>query len=137
MSDSLLQYFEKIAPNPTLLSITFLAISWMFLLSSLVLSLFATSKSQSAIQRQIVLLDAEYKPLLYPESSAPEDSNADKSNPYIGQIKLLDVWARHTLVLGLVCLCVFAVVNVMNKDTTNASKNPDLQTQQSINPASK
>jgi hypothetical protein len=120
-------FIEKIAPHPTYLSIAFLAISWVFLLSSLVLSLFATSRSQSAIQRQIVLLDLEYQPLLFPRDLSSsvfpnEASETDKSNPYINIIRRLDVAARWTLIVGLVCLCLFAVVNVMNKETTNASK---------------
>ena len=126
-------FIEKIAPYPTFFGLAFLVVSWIFLLTSLLLSLFATSKSQGAIQRQIVLLDKQYKVLLYPDSPASDE--ADIENKYLDQVKSLDVWARWTLVLGLVCLCFFAVVNVMTKkDTANAPQTPTTEAHPTPNP---
>ena len=120
-----LTFIEKIAPEPTLTSALFLAASWLFFVTSLILSLLTTSKSQSAIQWQIEQLDTIYKAILFPAKDAATETPSpapEQQNPHVVPIRRLDTAARILLVYGMICLCAFALLNVIEKEKANASK---------------
>lgn len=129
-----LTFIEKIAPDPTVLSTLYLGISWLFFVASLIVSLLAMSKSQSAIQWQIEQLDVSYKVLLFPSNEGASPSSqppVEAQNPHIAPIRRMDTAARVILVYGMICLCAFALLNVIEKEKANGLKS----TSSSISPS--
>ena len=117
-------FVEKIAPHPTVFGIIFLVLAWALLLTSLVLLLFATSNSQNAIQQQIVILDATYAALFADKGELSQDTQIP-GNHFLSKIKRQDWWCLRSLVAGLGCLCIFAVVNVpLIKDASATTQLP-------------
>jgi hypothetical protein len=111
-----LTFIEKIAPHPSPWSFALLAIAWLLLIASLVLELYALATSQTAINEQILLLDAEYDAYVAgTESKAIETTTGPAATPdnrFTVRTRRLNVWSLRCLVVGLAFLCAFSGFNL-------------------------
>jgi hypothetical protein len=111
-------FIEKIAPSPVAWTFVLLAAAWLFLISCVVLELYALATSQTAINEQIRLLDAEYDEFLQAASDTTKAVGVQTGPPAAAESKFtvrtrrLNVWSLRSLVFGLACLCFFSGVNL-------------------------
>lgn len=110
-------FVEKIVPQPTKHTVFLLVIAWFLLLSSVVFQLLALSASQLATRKQITLLDAEYKQLLYGNELIPNVGNVteQKENPFAKKVTLHNTLSLWSLVIGIVFVMVFSTLNILLK----------------------
>ena len=111
-------FIEKIAPSPVAWTFVLLAVAWFFLISCVVLELYALATSQTAINEQIRLLDLEYDQFLQnvagetPANFAQTVPSAASENTFTARTRRLNVWSLRCLVFGLASLCFFSGINL-------------------------
>ena len=126
-------FIEKIAPDPISWTLVFLALSWVLLILSLLLELFALRLSQTATNEQITLLDCEYiqnSPLTddaicFLETTARSTGDQRQLVERIKQrtrnCNSVSIWA---LTAGIIFLCAFSFFNIPTKSPDpNMSEN--------------
>lgn len=116
-------FLEKIAPNPVAWTFFFLSCSWLCLIASVLLELYALSTSQTVTNERIGLAEDEYRnyltslpnhpdispPLTSPESPAAVEKLAKRT-------RLFNDWSRWLLSIGVLLLCAFSLFNLPNKN---------------------
>jgi hypothetical protein len=111
-------FIEKIAPAPVAWTFVVLGTAWLLLISCVVFELYALATSQTAINEQVRLLDAEYDEFLRAASDTAKTAvvkagpPAAAENRFTTRTRRLNVWSLRCLVFGLACLCFFSGVNL-------------------------
>src|SRR6266478_3737410 len=100
-----LTFIEKIAPLPTAWTFVLLATAWLLLIASVVLELYALATSQTAINEQITILDAEYDTFLENLTGditiSGHHTPPARENRFTARTRWLNVWSLRFMVLGL------------------------------------
>jgi hypothetical protein len=110
-----LTFIEKIAPHPSPWTFSLLAVAWMLLITSLVLELYALATSQTAINEQVRLLDADYDAFVAGTTDTVVNAGgpaAAPDNRFTVRTRRLNVWSLRCLVVGLAFLCAFTGFNL-------------------------
>ena len=111
-----LTFIEKIAPLPTAWTFVLLATAWLLLIASVVLELYALATSQTAINEQITILDAEYDTFLENLTGditiSGHHTPPARENKFTARTRRLNVWSLRFMVLGLGFLCLFSGINL-------------------------
>jgi hypothetical protein len=111
-----LTFIEKIAPLPTAWTFVLLATAWLLLIASVVLELYALATSQTAINEQITILDAEYDTFLENLTGditiSGHHTPPARENRFTARTRRLNVWSLRFMVLGLGFLCLFSGINL-------------------------
>jgi hypothetical protein len=108
-----LGFLEKIAPTPTPLSKTWLIMAWATLIIALASGFAAIFFSQRALERQIEILDEEFRRFKEKLQGAP------LINGYRFVIRRLNWTSLFAFVFGLISLCTFAFKNLPTESRLN------------------
>ncbi len=111
-----LTFIEKITPVPAPWTFVLLGAAWLLLILSVVLELYALATSQTAINEQIAILDAEYDTFLEnltgDTTVSSHHTPPARENRYTARTRRLNVWSLRFMVLGLGFLCLFSGINL-------------------------
>ncbi len=119
-----LAFLDKVVQHPAPSTIPILVLGWILLVSALISQLLALSSSQKACQRQIDILDKEYKRYLYADdpSAAVRNDRSQESNPFSNRTSTYSAVALWGLIGGIILLMVFSAVNMTRKEPEMADK---------------
>lgn len=132
-----LTFIEKIAPSPIPWSRWLALISWGALAFAIMTSLYAISRSQEAVQRQMHILDIEIQQKLHPDDE--KYKGQDTTNPFTKTVERASEISLWATICGLTAWLIFAGVNFSNPDqyerkktnaTTNTSTNTSTGTEE-------
>ena len=125
-----LAFLDKVVQHPASSTIPILIGAWIFLIAALIAQLLALSSSQKACQRQIEILDAEYKRYLYTDdpAEAVRTDRSQDSNPFSKRTRRCSVIALCGLIGGIILLMLFSAANMTRKEPDMADKGSDKTT---------
>jgi hypothetical protein len=119
-------FLEKIAPNPAAWTFFILAASWISLIASVLLELYALASSQTVTNEQIRVGDEEYRQYLlslpeHPQLPAPlkPPATLEAMEARRASTRSYNDWSRWLLTIGVLLLCGFSLFNLpmSNKGT--------------------
>ncbi len=105
-------FIEKIANNPNIPSLIILGISWLLLISSVALEMYALATSQTAINEEIEQLEKDYENYLLSLNEGSSYQLQREENVYSKRTRSFNTWSLRTLVLGILLICIFALINL-------------------------
>ena len=107
-----LTFIKDIAPNPDKSTIIYLILSWLFLLISILSSVYSLLTSQSAIRRAREILDDNYE-------NNDKSNNSKPDNKYAKTTNFLNHFSMLSFTLGVILLCTFSIINMYERSALN------------------